>query len=93
MKKEDAQSEAKPLTAVEMQRGVKRPIAIAVKTARARNKHIERLQQRNRELAEALAEERIRRKQAWHYYQKRLNSRFLFLMDWVSHVALKDKGV
>jgi len=81
------------LKASPVERGVKCPVSAAEKTARARNKHIERLQQRNRELAEALAEERIKRKQAWHYYQKRLKSRFYFLMDFVSYAALKDKGI
>lgn len=43
--------------------------------------HVRRLQARNRELAEMLAEERILRRQAYEWYEQRLMSRLWLLMD------------
>ena len=44
-------------------------------------KHIHRLQDQNRLLAECLADERQMRKEAYKWYQDRLNSRFWGLFD------------
>lgn len=48
---------------------------------------IRRLQERNRLLAECLADERRLRKRAYKYYMDRLRSRFLRFMDMVMLVA------
>jgi hypothetical protein len=64
-------SEANP-----QERLVKGGISRAVKTARARNNHIARLQERNRVLAEMLAEERELRCHAYKWYIEKLNSKF-----------------
>lgn len=43
--------------------------------------HIRRLQEQNRALSEALAEERILRQQAYRWYQNRLSGRFMWIID------------
>lgn len=43
--------------------------------------HIKRLEAHNRELASALVEERIYRKKAYDWYQKRLLSRWMAIFD------------
>jgi hypothetical protein len=43
--------------------------------------HIARLQEQNRLLAECLADERQLRKQAYAWYQKRLKSRWLSMLE------------
>ena len=45
--------------------------------------HVARLQEQNRLLAECLADERRLRKNAYAWYQKRLQSRWWSLMDMV----------
>ncbi len=45
------------------------------------NRHIQRLQDRNKALADALADERILRQNAYTYYHKRLNSRIMSFFD------------
>ncbi len=58
-------------------------------SARVQNKHIARLQARNKVLAEALADERILRKKAYKYYNDRLNSRFFAFWDmYLSHMMV-----
>lgn len=44
-------------------------------------RHIARLQEQNRLLAECLAEERKKRKEAYAWYQKRLRSKFYSVLD------------
>lgn len=44
-------------------------------------KHIERLQEQNRLLAECLADERRLRKEAYAVYRKRASSRLISAMD------------
>jgi len=51
--------------------------------ARGYAAHVRRLQEQNRLLAECLADERRLRKQAYAWYQKRLQSRWWSLMDMV----------
>lgn len=48
-------------------------------------KHIKRLQEQNRLLAECLADERRLRKQAYRWYMGRLSSRFISLFDWLTY--------
>lgn len=45
--------------------------------------HIRRLQERNRVLAEMLADERTARRSAYKWYAKRLNSHVWILMDYM----------
>jgi len=56
-------------------------------------KHIARLQEQNRLLAECLADERRLRKQAYAWYQKRLKSRWWSMLGMVvASVSQNDQG-
>ena len=63
--------------AVSAKQNGQRPFA----EARCYAAHIARLQEQNRLLSECLADERRLRKQAYAWYQKRLQSRWWSLMD------------
>lgn len=59
------------------------------KLVRVQNNHIRRLQERNKALAEMLAQERLARKRAYQHlrgarrdYEGRLASRFMWLFDY-----------
>ncbi len=48
--------------------------------------HIQRLQDRNRLLAECLADERRLRKNAYAHYQRRIDSKFFWCIDVMTEV-------